>query len=94
MDKGTYSNTENHPKVLDETPKPKIQLSTKTGLPIGALPTKKPKELILLLFDLLCREKKQKPKENKGKSRTKEESTEEKKARKKAVKEERRVSGC
>ncbi len=45
---GTYSNTENHPKVLDETPKPKIQLSTKTGLPIGALPTKKPKELILL----------------------------------------------
>eukprot|EP01102_Stenamoeba_stenopodia_P010437 TRINITY_DN3146_c0_g2_i1.p1 TRINITY_DN3146_c0_g2~~TRINITY_DN3146_c0_g2_i1.p1 ORF type:complete len:549 (-),score=224.79 TRINITY_DN3146_c0_g2_i1:113-1759(-) len=77
----TYTNTENHPKLLEE-PKAskKIRISAKTGMPIGVLPTRKkavPEPPV------------EPKKENLGKARTKE-TLEEKKARKKAIKAERK----
>eukprot|EP01113_Clastostelium_recurvatum_P024419 TRINITY_DN2917_c2_g1_i1.p1 TRINITY_DN2917_c2_g1~~TRINITY_DN2917_c2_g1_i1.p1 ORF type:complete len:423 (-),score=155.67 TRINITY_DN2917_c2_g1_i1:89-1357(-) len=77
----TYSNLENHPRLIVEAATHKIQLSRKTGIPLGVLPAKerKPKQ-----------EPPPKPAENLGEARNKEETPEEKKARKKAVKEGRR----
>jgi hypothetical protein len=40
----TYSNTENHPSLIAEPGKPRIQLSKKTGMPLGVLPVKHKKE--------------------------------------------------
>jgi len=76
----TYSNTENHPKLIDEQTKnvQKIRLSYKLGIPLGVLPKKKPiKEVI--------------PVENKGKPRSKEETPEERKERKKMIRDERKL---
>eukprot|EP01118_Nematostelium_gracile_P014093 TRINITY_DN5431_c0_g1_i1.p1 TRINITY_DN5431_c0_g1~~TRINITY_DN5431_c0_g1_i1.p1 ORF type:complete len:370 (-),score=149.24 TRINITY_DN5431_c0_g1_i1:17-1126(-) len=75
----TYSNLYNHPKLIDEPTKSKnkIELSAKSGLPLGVLKEK---------------ERKQKPVgENKGVAR-KDETAEEKKERKKQIKAERKAN--
>eukprot|EP01114_Cavostelium_apophysatum_P001471 TRINITY_DN11279_c0_g1_i1.p1 TRINITY_DN11279_c0_g1~~TRINITY_DN11279_c0_g1_i1.p1 ORF type:complete len:425 (+),score=142.85 TRINITY_DN11279_c0_g1_i1:50-1324(+) len=77
----TYTNTENHPRLIEEpSRRPQgIKLSHKTGLPLGVLPTKKPKKVKEPIVPV-----------NKGDSR-KAETLEEKKLRKKQVKEERKT---
>lgn len=79
----TYSNLENHPTLIREEPKKKkktIQLSKKTGIPIGVLPTKEKEEED---DDLIS--------ENLGKKRNKNETKEEKRLRKKMIKMENRM---
>lgn len=45
----SYSNTENHPTLIGApTNAKKIQLSKKTGLPLGVLPSKQPKQPYVL----------------------------------------------
>eukprot|EP01090_Pellita_catalonica_P009054 TRINITY_DN2011_c0_g1_i1.p1 TRINITY_DN2011_c0_g1~~TRINITY_DN2011_c0_g1_i1.p1 ORF type:complete len:256 (+),score=98.70 TRINITY_DN2011_c0_g1_i1:46-813(+) len=80
----TYSNLENHPKILGEEEsikkKPKkIQLSSRSGIPLGVLPKKKEK-------------KKELPKKsrNLGAPRPKGEAAEMKRQRKRELKEQRR----
>lgn len=80
----TYSNLENHPTLIREEPKKKkktIQLSKKTGIPIGVLPTKEKEEEED--DDLIS--------ENLGKKRNKNETKEEKRLRKKMIKMENRM---
>jgi protein LTV1 len=75
----TYSNTENHPSmIVEKIPnKNKIKLSAKTGLPLGVLPSKEPKQ--------------KQAQDNLGKKREKGESIEVKRARKLALKAEKQV---
>eukprot|EP01117_Protostelium_nocturnum_P012991 TRINITY_DN4813_c0_g1_i1.p1 TRINITY_DN4813_c0_g1~~TRINITY_DN4813_c0_g1_i1.p1 ORF type:complete len:385 (+),score=121.51 TRINITY_DN4813_c0_g1_i1:295-1449(+) len=74
----TYSNLENHPKLIVEESKRKIKLSNKSGLPVGVLPQKPKKKMESEIIP-----------ENKGVRRNREETKEEKKLRKNAIKEER-----
>jgi protein LTV1 len=72
----TYSNTENHPKLLfEEDEKKKIKLSTKSGLPLNVLPSKP----VVVKRKIVQKDLQL--------TRDKYESAEEKKARKKMVKE-------
>lgn len=82
----TYSNTENHPKLITEKskkPAAQIKLSNKTGMPLGVLPTKAPKKEI---------EEDDGPAENLGKARSENETPEQKKERKKQQKEAKRFA--
>jgi protein LTV1 len=72
----TYSNTENHPKLLfEEDEKKKIKLSAKSGLPLNVLPSKP----VVVKRKIVQKDLQL--------TRDKYESAEEKKARKKMVKE-------
>ncbi|XP_044045455.1 protein LTV1 homolog [Siniperca chuatsi] len=84
----TYSNIYNRPKVIKDPPKPKpIQVSSKTGIPLGVLParglTAKQAECMTRINDSDLPRVSTQP-------RDKEESREARKARKQAIKEERK----
>jgi protein LTV1 len=74
----TYSNIENHPKLIID--KKKVKLSNKTGIPLGVLEEKKPKTEEEEEAD------EQDLAENMGAARIKDETQDEKKERKKFVK--------
>jgi len=81
----TYSNLENHPRLISEprSKKPvtkpvQIKISERTGIPLGVLPSRKPAKTSVVDVN-----------ENLGKKRT-DETAQEKKSRKQAVKESRK----
>jgi len=85
----TYSNLENHPKLLDDDLR-RIKLSKKTGLALGVLPEKKTKKQLQALEEE--EEEEEWDEEgvvNLGTKRDKKETPAEKKARKQAIKEEK-----
>eukprot|EP00002_Diphylleia_rotans_P040888 TRINITY_DN9820_c0_g1_i1.p1 TRINITY_DN9820_c0_g1~~TRINITY_DN9820_c0_g1_i1.p1 ORF type:complete len:571 (+),score=189.68 TRINITY_DN9820_c0_g1_i1:74-1786(+) len=71
----TYSNMDNHPKIIGEDAPKKILLSRKTGIPLNVLQTKPTKE-----------ESSDEERENLGVPRPKKETAEEKRNRKKQLK--------
>ncbi|XP_051559912.1 protein LTV1 homolog [Myxocyprinus asiaticus] len=84
----TYSNLYNHPKLIQEPPKPKqIRVSNKTGIPLDVLPKKgltaKQVERMERINDSDLPRASTQP-------RSREESTEERRARKQAIKMERK----
>jgi protein LTV1 len=91
----TYSNTDNHPKLIPTVrlnKKKHIKISKKTGIPIGYFPTRKP-DTIEEEADSgsECDEEEDEgPAENLGEKRNKKETKAEKKARKAATKAARR----
>lgn len=89
----TYSNLENHPAIIKAPRKngaKKIQLSKKTGIPIGYFPTKETKEVTKEVIEEEEEGDEGETANDLGAARPKEETKEEKKARKAAVKAARR----
>lgn len=87
----TYSNLENHPKLLDDDLR-RIKLSKKSGIALGVLPEKQSKkQLAALLEDESSDEDEDDYRPNLGKGRSKKETPAEKKARKQAIKDEKRA---
>lgn len=92
----TYSNTDNHPKMIPTVrlnKKKHIKISTKTGIPIGYFPTRKPDTIDEEeggSGSEYEEEEDEGPAENLGEKRNKKETKAEKKARKAATKAARR----
>ena len=86
----TYSNLENHPKLLDDDLR-RIKLSKKTGIALGILPEKQSKKQLAALLEDEEDDEEDDYRPNLGKARSKKETPAEKKARKQALKDEKRA---
>lgn len=89
----TYSNLENHPTIIKAPRRDvskHIQLSKKTGIPVGYYPTREAKDAIEEEDEGEGDSDEEEDAVDKGAKRPKQETKEEKKARKAAIKESRR----
>jgi protein LTV1 len=87
----TYSNLENHPKILDDDLR-RIRLSKKSGIALGVLPERQSKKALAALLEEEEDEEEDEEdyRPNLGKKRSQKETPGEKKARKQAIKDEKR----